>query len=254
VIVGIFRMCAAGFGLTAIAKCLNGVPGHRAELPEFFGGVKPPSPRHGSGSWAGTAVREILRRPRYIGQLVWGTCRREGASLGRVRRHPVVTVDRPDLRIVDQRLWDAVQARRKERATAYIRRTGGKLYGRPEVSRESRYLWSGFLQCAICGGAMVVGKKAYNPPRSWYTCSYHIKRGDTVCDNGVCAPVDALDSALLDGIETTLLSPSALRYVLGGSRCATNACHASGIAQHAPQATEPARSRDRTTRRSGCRG
>ncbi len=215
VIVGIFRMYAGGYGLTAIAKCLNGAPGRKAELREFFGGVKPPPPRHGSGSWAGTAVREILRRPRYIGKVVWGACRRSEAPTGRVKQQPVVTVDRPDLRIVDQKLWKAVQARRRERATAYLKRTSGRLYGRPEVSRESKYLWSGFLQCAVCGGAMVVGKRTYKPRvQNWYACSYHVKRGPTVCANAVCAPVEALDAALLDGIEATLLSPGALRYLL----------------------------------------
>ena len=36
---------------------------------------------------------------------------------------------------------------------------------------------------------MVVGKRTYNPSRSWYVCSYHLKRGDTVCSNGVGIPV-----------------------------------------------------------------
>lgn len=104
-------------------------------------------------------------------------------------------MERPDLRIVDQDVWEAVQARLKERGEAYLRQTRGKLYGRAEGSRESKYLWSGFLRCGQCGGAMLVGKKTYNPPRSWYLCSFHLKRGDTVCANGVGAPVEALAAA-----------------------------------------------------------
>ncbi len=216
VVVGIYRMYQAGYGLTAIAKTLNGHPRRAKESAEFFGGVRPPAPRHGSGSWAGTAVREILRRPLYAGKVVWGTTRRTGA--GRCRLKPVapkVVVKREDLRIVDQATWNAVQARLKERGEAYLRQTGGRLYGRAEVSRESHYLWSGFLQCGRCGGAMLVGKKTYRPRvQSWYACSYHIKRGDTVCGNGVCAPVEALDAALLDGVEAAVLDPVALGYVL----------------------------------------
>ena len=112
VVRGIYRMYADGFGLTAIAKTLNGSPGRDAELAKYFGGVRPPSPRHGTGSWAPTAIREILRRPLYIGKVVWGICRRNGNPRGRARQPaPVVTVERPDLRIIEPELWDTVQNR-----------------------------------------------------------------------------------------------------------------------------------------------
>jgi hypothetical protein len=62
---------------------------------------------------------------------------------------------------------------------------------------------------------MFVGKKTYRPKvQSWYGCSYHVQRGDAICNNGVYAPVDALDAALLDGVEKAVLDPVALRYVL----------------------------------------
>src|SRR5262245_28108459 len=53
----IFSMYAEGAGLVRIAKTLN------AEHV--------PPPRVGSGSWAPTAVREMLRRPLYAGVMVW---------------------------------------------------------------------------------------------------------------------------------------------------------------------------------------
>lgn len=215
-VLGIFKMYQAGYGLTAIAKCLNGAPRRAKELAEFFGGVRPPAPSHGSGSWAGTAVREILRRPTYAGKIMWGRSHRDGTADGRIKTvAPAVTVKREDLRVVDRDLWDAVQVRLRERGEAYLRQSGGKLYGRAETSRESKHLWSGFLQCAVCGGSMVVGKRTYKPTvRNWYVCSFHIKRGATVCGNGVCAPVDALDAALLDGVEAAVLTRDALDYVL----------------------------------------
>ena len=161
-------------------------------------------------------MREILRRPRYIGKVIWGVSRRDGTAQGRNRHpEPVITKDRPDLRIIDQELWEAVQARIRERSTAYLSRTGGKVYGRPELTRESNHLLTGFIKCKTCGGAMLVGRRTYKPHvQSYYTCSYHVKRGSAVCPNGVCAPVEALDSALLDGIETTVLSPDGLSYLL----------------------------------------
>ncbi len=214
-VAAIFRMYLAGHGLTAIAKTLNGDPRRATELTEFFGGVRPPAPSHGRGSWAAEGVREILRRPLYAGKLIWGASRRNGTASVRLEPlAPTIVVLREDLRIVDQATFDAVQERLKNRGEAYLRQAGGKLFGRAEVSRESRYLWSGFLKCAWCGGSLFVGKKLYHPPRSWYTCSYHVRRGETVCANGVSAPVDELDSALLDGVEKAVLDPVALGFVL----------------------------------------
>ena len=84
-----------------------------------------------------------------------------------------------------------------------------------EMSRESKHLWSGFLQCVVCGGSMIVGKRTYKPTvRNWYVCSFHLKRGDTICGNGIGAPLEELDSALLDGVEAAAQTPHSLSYVL----------------------------------------
>ena len=204
-IVGIFQMYARGYGMMSIAKCLNGAPRYADELVGLFGGVRPPAPSHRSGSWVDTAIGEILRRPLYAGRVEWGR---------KNRTAPLVTVERPDLRIVPPDLWAAVQARLRERSEAYLRQSGGRLFGRAEASRESLYLWSGFLQCAVCGGAMVVAKKIYRPARSYYGCNFHVKRGKTICRNNTFARVEALDRALLDSVEATVLTPEALAYVL----------------------------------------
>ncbi len=153
------------------------------------------------------------RRPLSAGQVVWGVTHRNGRPHGRLKEvTPRVVKDRPDLRIVDQATCDAMQGLLKIRGDAYLRQAGGKLFGRPELSREHHYLWSGFLQCARCGGKMFVGKKTYRPRvQSWYGCSYHVRRRDTVCGNAVYAPVEALDAALLDGVEKAVLDLVALR-------------------------------------------
>jgi site-specific DNA recombinase len=53
----IFEMCANGMGLTRIAKALNA--------------DDVPPPRHAEG-WAPSAIREMLYRSLYKGELVWG--------------------------------------------------------------------------------------------------------------------------------------------------------------------------------------
>ena len=58
----IFESYASGLGLTRIAKTLNA---HHV-----------PSPRNDSKGWAPTAIREMLYRPLYRGELVWNRSQR----------------------------------------------------------------------------------------------------------------------------------------------------------------------------------
>ena len=203
-VLGVFKMYGAGFGVTSVAKTINGEAKYGPQLAEFFGGVRPPAPqsRPGSGSWAGTCIRDMLRQPLYAGKIEWG--RTTGKTL--------VSLDKPELRIVPADLWAAVQARLQDRADAYLRQGGGKFDGRAEHSREAAYLWSGFLRCAECAGAIIVVKKTR--VSSFYGCSFHTKRGDAVCGNGLTVRTDQLDTALLQAVEEAVLTPEALRYVL----------------------------------------
>lgn len=71
----IFTLCAEGYGFTRIAKALN------ADAV--------PPPRHASG-WAPTAVREILLRPLYRGEVIWNRIKKRdqwgGSATSTVRR------------------------------------------------------------------------------------------------------------------------------------------------------------------------
>ena len=81
-VLGIFKMYLAGYGLTAIAKTLNGDPAPGEGVgTSSSAGVCPPAPRQRLGLLgAGVAVREILRRPFYAGSLRWGATRRNGTA------------------------------------------------------------------------------------------------------------------------------------------------------------------------------
>jgi DNA invertase Pin-like site-specific DNA recombinase len=139
----IFTMYAEGAGLTRIAKRLN------AE--------RVPAPRGGTGSWAGTAVREIIRRPLYAGVLTWNRTQkvtRKGTKAQR-KRAASEWMERPapELAIVDAKLWQRVQARREAAGATFLRRMNGRLIGRPSgADVESPYLLSGIAECALCGG------------------------------------------------------------------------------------------------------
>ena len=114
----------------------------------------------------------------------------------------------PELRIVDDALWTAAHRRLEESRASFLWSTNGKLNGRaPAVKAiESKYLLTGFAQCAICGGSLMARSGDYGSRRTFsYLCGYHHERGRTLCVNGLEAPMDSTDHAVLTTIEHDLL-------------------------------------------------
>src|SRR5262249_46290405 len=117
----IFAAYAEGDGLTKIAKRLNA------------DGV--PAARGGTGSWAPTAIREIIRPGLYRGRGVWNRSQKVTRQGTRAQRQRPATewLERevPDLRIVSEALWEAVERRRLRAATTHASQTrDGKRRGR----------------------------------------------------------------------------------------------------------------------------
>lgn len=165
VLLTIFSHAAAGWGARSIAHYLN-----ETRVPPARGSK-------GSGSWSQSIIHEMLRRPLYIGRIEWGRWHKTYRGGTRVRiddhGHDLVTVEIPELRIVPQDLWDAVQ----NRMVRHRALTGATRKGPP-----ARHLLSGFSRCAACGGPMHVGraKRSYqNVPA--YLCGHRESRGPTVC-------------------------------------------------------------------------
>ncbi|MHB0982183.1 MAG: recombinase family protein [Thiobacillus sp.] len=220
VVRGIFRCYADGYGLVAVAKTLNGEAKYRDQLNLYFGGVCPPSPTKGSGSWAPSGIREMIRRTRYIGQIPFGEHRNvyKGGTKTREKQGEFMTTDRPDLRIIDDELWRLVQKRIGAVAATYARESNGEWWGRPETGAVSPYLLSGLMRCSVCGGSMVghtwySGTGKGRKPSRRYACSIHAKRGANVCSNGVRPPMAEVDDAVLSAIERTILTPEVVSEV-----------------------------------------
>jgi hypothetical protein len=193
----IFALYVAGQGVTRIAKTLN------------TEGIAPPG-RHTRG-WAPTAVREILRRDLYGGVIIWNRTRKvhRGGTKGQAKRPESdwVRLEAPDLRIVPEALWQAVQARRRRAAESYLRQARtGRLGGRRSGGDfESPYLLSGLGQCGVCGGSLVAMTRGHGRRRAkFYGCAYHHKRGATVCSNAVQLRQEILDGALLEAVSEAL--------------------------------------------------
>jgi site-specific DNA recombinase len=187
----IFALCAEGQGFTKIAKALN------------EDGVTPP--RRASG-WAPTAVREILLRPLYRGQVVWGRKKkRDTWGTKRYLDQPEATwtyTEDPAVRIVAEDLWHAAHRRLAAARALYA---GGRLPSeRPD---REQYLLSGIATCATCGGSLVAFTRDYKRAGQrgrFYGCSYNHKRGATVCANRILIRQDRLDRVVLDALAEAL--------------------------------------------------
>jgi site-specific DNA recombinase len=151
----IFREYAAGRSPRAIARALNaeGVPGP------------------GGGPWYDRTIRGraargegLLRNPLYAGRQVWNRRRtlKDPVSGAPSRRSndPAEHVVRPvpELRIVDDALWDRVQARlAAEAAPASPERPAAAFWER----RRPRHLLSGKVACGACGGVFYARGRDY---------------------------------------------------------------------------------------------
>jgi site-specific DNA recombinase len=167
VILRIFRDYAAGVSPKSLAKRLNA---ERYPGPE--GSSWNPSTIHGNPA-RGTG---ILNNELYIGRLVWNRLRyvKDPDTGKRVSRpNPPsewVTTSVPELRIVDDEVWNQVKARQ-----AKMRRVASN--GDPKrfnQARRPKYLFSGLTKCAECGGGYVMywrGRLACFGARSRGTCT-----------------------------------------------------------------------------------
>jgi site-specific DNA recombinase len=186
----IFTAFAAGSSSIDIAKELN------AE------GV--PSPR--GGQWNASTIRGdpkklvgILNNPLYAGQLVWGRrqWRRNPDSEMRERRYRLrdksewVQVSVPDLRIVSDALWTAVQ-------DEFARRSRPRDARSPAGKPRAKHLLSGLIKCGICGSNFTISGKDY------YRCAAEKERGS--CGNAFSVRKGALERATLDALKHDLLT------------------------------------------------
>ena len=71
--------------------------------------------KRGTGSWSPSAIREMLLRDRYRGAYVWNKTRKLYRGGTKVRgprpESGWITEGAPELRIIEEDLWDRVQAR-----------------------------------------------------------------------------------------------------------------------------------------------
>lgn len=196
----IFEWFAAGDSPKRIADKLNrlGVPSSRGS------------------TWAASAIYGdysdglgLLNNQLYIGRYIWNRSEwRKDPDTGKRRRikreeKDWVVTDMPELRVIPQPLWEAVQARLSD-----IRQRSVNLrdvLNNPKTrSHTGKYLFSGLIQCGCCGAAYTIYSSTS------YGCSTNINRGDAACSNRLRIPRKLLEGRLLEIIRKDLLSEESI--------------------------------------------
>ena len=196
-----FDLYLAGHGVRGIAKHLN-----------QLGAPCPRSQQGRASGWSGTSVWALLQRPIYHGEIIWNKTRKRD-RWGQQHQTPRperewIRVPVPALRIVDEEIWSAVQARREAARRSYLVATGGERFGRPANARESKYLLTGLTRCASCGHALIVMSRSHRSRRAYfYRCGGFHSKGSAICSNNLHLPLEAVDDAILAEIEGYVLHP-----------------------------------------------
>ncbi len=183
-------------------------------------GISPPGARwqnrttRQAKSWSYTAIighrrlgTGILNNRLYIGKATWNRSqwmRDPDTRAYRSRIRPAnewVEVDVPELQIVSDELWEKAQARA---VTAFV------TAGAESRGNVGKYLLSGFVKCAVCGGNYTKANRSYR-------CGTRRNRGEMACSNARGISVAKLDRAVIAAIREHLYTPenvgAIIRYV-----------------------------------------
>ncbi len=187
----IFKDYAAGLSPKQIAKDLNreGLRGPRGALwsPSTIHG----NPKRGLG---------ILRNELYIGRMVWNRQRflkdpDTGKRVARPNpRSEWITKDLPELRILDDELWQAVQTRYAGVQRKWKSGEEGKRFNQ---FRRPKYLFSGLTKCGECGAGFVVYSREH------LGCFGTRARG--TCTNKLTIPRQEVEERVLRALQDKLL-------------------------------------------------
>ncbi|WP_323717664.1 recombinase family protein [Paracoccus aminovorans] len=191
----IFQSYAEGMSPNRIADQLNreGIPGPRGrawDKSTIHG-----NPKRGTG---------VLNNEIYVGRLVWNRqsfVKDPSTGKRQARPNPEaewIVTDVPELRIIDQTLWDRVKTRQEGRK---IEQTDKEAWER----RKPRFLLTGLVKCGCCGGGFsTVGKDRFR-------CSNSRNKGTSVCSNRTGITRRELEGRILSILSQQLMDPELVK-------------------------------------------
>ena len=167
-----------------------------------------PSPR--GGQWMASTINGnparqngILCNLLYTGKIVYNRQRfikdpETGKRQARINPpEEWVIQEVPELRIIDDGIWEKVQSLKTAIA------------GRPKSQQvRKKHLFSGLIKCSECGGAYTV----YGSGR--YACSHHKERG--TCSNGRTVKIKDLEDRILAALQDRMLTDEMLKEFCDG--------------------------------------
>jgi DNA invertase Pin-like site-specific DNA recombinase len=193
----IFSEARAGSGFKKIAVGLN-ADGHRNAK---------------GAPWSDAAVRVILTNRRYTGVYIHGRVDRVRSGDRRIARaaktEDLIVVEMPEWMIVDEITFASVQAMFKQRER-----------GARTIGPAAKYALTGTARCAECDGAVGVdgrtiisrdGERVRVPA---YVCLRH--RRDGACSTSLMQSADEVEGALVDFVQTHVLSPKVIDDLIAG--------------------------------------
>jgi DNA invertase Pin-like site-specific DNA recombinase len=210
----IFQEFASGKSPEAIARDLNRES------------VRGPAGR----LWSNTTIRGqpdrgtgILNNALYRGLIEWNRCAyaknpRTGKRVA--RPNPPERWERvevPELRVVGDDLWVSVKTRQETLREAMGKPSprkdgGGDDNGKNRLNEahRPRFLLSGLLRCACCGGSYaIIG-------RDRYACSTRRQKG--TCDNRLTITRQEIEARVLEGLKERLLAPDLVAVFVSAFR------------------------------------
>lgn len=194
----IFDLYAGGLSISDISRKLNGervpAPGKSSIGPNY-------------SCWQASAVKRLMQNEKYIGVRIYGKTTQPidpKTERAKTRKNPPekwIRKEVPSLRIVTDQVWMRVQERLKivnEKMTR--RRVGG-------LNRAKRrdYLFSGLLECGVCGSPMNICSSGPS-----YVCSSWRHRGG--CTNSLWIKEERLTSQLIAALAKNILVPEVMDY------------------------------------------
>jgi hypothetical protein len=161
-----------------------------------------------AGTIRGQATRDtgILRNRLYVGELVWNQRRwlkdpGTGQRVARTNRlTDVVTEPVPELRIVDQALWDRVQLRlQSQRAEVEVDVETGKPKPRFWEQKRPSHLLTGRVFCGECSTAF------QSVGRDYLACRVATAAGP--CSNSASVRRGPLEARILNALSSEMMWP-----------------------------------------------
>jgi site-specific DNA recombinase len=165
----------------------------------------------GGGDWGFSTINGnvkrgngILNNEMYVGKLVWNRQRfikDPDSGKRQARPNPEsewIVQYVPELRIIDDGLWQAAKARQK--AIKHNRNDEGPVENHLRERRRPKYLFSGLTKCACCGGGYTMISK------DLVGCATARNKG--TCNNRKNIRRDQLEARVLNALSHRLMEPA----------------------------------------------